>query len=390
MENNYKALAMICFISAIVLAIASSFLTANFFYSSGNGGFWGWVLIAIGITFDAGKFLFPAISSYHYEKSHIGRAVGYGFLCLVCLLISFGASQAMDMNKSNEILNDTVTTSSAYQRQNEIFSTTSDSIKKLKADIANLKQNKQAEIQSSTSGLRNQKDSLPRDYITKRNQIQSRIDSTANKTKLNIEKQIQDKEKELKLKESSLLSTNKGFETVGNNVRPTKGMYALASWMCPSNPVMVMGWMNTVKNFLIEILAIAFSLAFGSLIGQNTHFKLPKFSPGLKDKSSLSPTTAKAGFDIKNCVSDNKPQSTCIQASTSNLMEAVRAYAVEALSSINPDNSCDGVTKISKRVEDYTRTELLKAKNYLEQKKVLEVKGNTTYISDISKLKKYV
>jgi hypothetical protein len=296
----------------------------------------------------------------------------------------------MDMNKSNEILNETVTTSSAYQRQNEIFSTTSDSIKKLKADIANLKQTKQAEIQSSTEGLQSQKDSLPRDYITKKNQIQSRIDSTAKNTKAKIEKEIQQKEKELKQKESSLLSTNEGFEKVGIDVRPTKGMYALASWMCPSNPVLVVGWMNTVKNFLIEILAIAFSLAFGSLIGQNTSFKLPKISTGLKDKPTLSPTTAKAGFDIKNCKVEKNPVTPCIQTSTSNLMDAVKAYAVEALRSINPDNSCDGVTKISKRVEDYTRTELLKAKNYLEQKKVLEVKGNTTYITDITKLEKYL
>jgi hypothetical protein len=49
-----------------------------------------------------------------------------------------------------------------------------------------------------------------------------------------IEKEIQKKENELKLKESSLLSTNVGFEKVGTDVRPTKGMYALASWMCPT------------------------------------------------------------------------------------------------------------------------------------------------------------
>ena len=189
--------------------------------------------------------------------------------------------------------------------------------------------------------------------------------------------------------EFNLSTTNQGFEKVGTEVRPTKGIYALAAWLSPTNPIMVIGWMNTIKNILVELLAIAFSLAFGSLIGQNKNGEkiyTPKVSTVNTHKNIDSVVTAKKiGFDVENCKESlvHKPP---LNVDYKDIHEAIVLYASTALRKLKKDNSCPGLSTIAKET-NYNRDKLRKAKAYLEHKNILEVNGLTTYVKDINKLK---
>lgn len=70
------------------------------------------------------------------------------------------------------------------------------------------------------------------------------------------------------------------------------------------------------------------------------------------------------------------------------IAEAVRLYARTILPKIRPNNSCIGLDAVATET-DYNRDKLRKAKSFLEHSGALYVKGMTTFVQDLDKLKYY-
>jgi hypothetical protein len=425
METKNKVLATLCLLAAIILGGISSILTGAFFYSTSEGPF-GWVMVMVGVCLDFGKFAFPALAAFSYNKEKFISLFAYSLLTIACVLTSFFASMAFDLNANNAIKNETVTNSDAYKRQNALFNTTNTSIEKLRKDIANMKANKNIEVAAAVEGLKSQKNSLPKDYVTRKNQLQSQIDNKEAITKSKIEQDIKEKENELKLKENKLPAVQEGFSTVGKDISPTKGAYALAQWMSAANPDGTIGIMNLIKNILIELVAIAFSMAFGSLMGkikqeekhideiqhtQHTHQET--YMPQQMHSNQQDVVILKAGEMTTNNTNTNVGKHTFREYDPitnneirekkigfvhepSNLAtellnnpklnkELVKKYFDWMIKNKIGENISRGYKVIADGIEiDYETAR--KIKGYLEQEGILEVVGNRTIIKNTSSL----
>lgn len=285
MKNKFLALG--CLIAAIVLGISSSTVTARFFYSFSEGDAWGYVMAIIGLSLDFGKFAFPALSVFQFNRDKFISSIIFGLLSVLCVGTSFFASMAFDLNKANEISNETITSSGAYQRQQELFKTTTSSIESLKNDIASLKASREKDEQK-----------IRADYAPlianarKLNMLTINKDSVAEITKRmeakisSLDSTIAEKQTQLAKKESELAGINQGFQSVGTNIKTTKGAYALSEWINPKDPAGTLGILNMIKDLLLEIVAIAFSIGFGILIGKDENITLE--SARTVDKSTYS------------------------------------------------------------------------------------------------------
>lgn len=273
MHKNNKLLAVLCLVAAITLGLTSSLVTAKLFMSFDNTWF-KYVLLCVGICLDFGKFAFPAVGAFQFQKEKYVSTIIYALLAVACIGVSFLASMSYDFNQANEISNETVTGSGAYQRQESLFKTTNDSIATQKSDIASMKANRpgaekqiRADYSSRIETARKLK------YLTT---PKIGVDALSAERDIKIAKldaDIQAKESSLKESESNLSGVNTGFATVSSQVKTTKGIMALATWFNSENPEKALGQINFTKNILIEIVAIAFSMAFGALVSGKGIFK---------------------------------------------------------------------------------------------------------------------
>lgn len=280
MQKNNKLLAVLCLVAAITLGLTSSMVTAKLFMSFDNTWF-KYVLLCVGICLDFGKFAFPAVGAFQFQKEKYVSTIIYAVLAVACIGVSFLASMSYDFNQANEIANETVTGSGAYQRQESLFKTTNDSIATQKSDIASMKANrKQNESQIRADFQPRIETAKKLKYLTTPKIGVDALSAERDTKIAKLDADIQAKESSLKESESKLSGVNTGFATVSSQVKTTRGIGALATWFNSENPEKALGQINFTKNILIEIVAIAFSMAFGALVSGKGIFKSEPSSSG--------------------------------------------------------------------------------------------------------------
>jgi len=379
---------VIAFLALVTLSFASSLQTANAWYGQGNEGFWGWVLGSIGLAIDSGKIIFTAIAIMYWIRGNVVGFLVFATATLLVILISFASSCVMDANKLAEIENGNK--GASIIRQEQIFNDASASIKTLTLEIAEMKANKPAAIKKKSAELYNLK------AVAKKNNwwstanigvhaIQKKIDNI----EVIVNNDIKTKEATLLKAKTELKEVNEGFSTLGNDKLTTKGFGGFAKMISPKNPAIIIRNITYIKNALIEIFILLFGVSFMVLTGDIIMKTNTKASKWLKKK--LEPEIA---TDTSENRIDEPKQQPRKKDSPPTLFidnEAVSEFVKLALASHSlKDNSIAGLGTLAKQSNEYTRTELSKAKGMLETKRILEVRGRTTYILDLQGLKRYV
>jgi len=383
-DSSVKGIMFICFLALASLSISSSLQTAACGYGMGNGDFWGCVYAGIGLSLDSGKIIFPTLSVFYYKKGNMGACVVFMLATIVCMTVSFYASCVMDANKMNEIDNENAGIEIA--RQETIFKATAGSVTDLKSEIKTLKKNKTSNIKKKTANLELLKEKAIRNnWISTKKIGVHAMDAKIKAVVVGVEAEIKTKEAELKKSTSSLSSVNEGFKDIKGNKKTTKGTKAFATMMTPENPEETVKKISLGKNVLIELFIPIFTLAFMILGGSLVLKSDTKLSRWLQDKLKKETVT-----ETKKCETEPEPRKKDSPPTLFIDNEAVSEFVKLALASHSlKDNSISGLGTLAKQSNEYTRTELSKAKGMLETKHILEVRGRTTYVLDLEGLKQY-
>jgi hypothetical protein len=280
-------LALVCLICGLGLASISSALTGNLFYSMASTSSFGWAYFIAGIMLDCGKIVFPALAIIKIVEQKYGSVLVYGGMALVCLSISFFASQAFDLNQNNAIKNESIVSSAAFKRQGDLFDSTNGSISKLNDDIKKLNEEKSQRLEENKIKYdRLIANARKLHFITTPNvgvnALTQKQATQADKIIKDYDKKIGAKESLLNSKETSLKNINGGFGEISNTISTTKGVRALAAWLSPSDPDDMVGKLNMVKNIVLELASILFFVGFGVFSGRE-----PTRSPNESGSGSL-------------------------------------------------------------------------------------------------------
>lgn len=277
MEDNskYKLIATLCLLATIITAFCSMVYTSMLFSSMGKGAF-AIIPILMGVCSDFGKYGFTAAASYSFNRGKFVSAISFAVIGLGCIVVSFGASQAYDLNQKNKIKNEAITKNGSYKRNEKIFDVTAKTIEDNQKELLNLTANKEKLISESVKSLEEQRDSLPTNYITKRAQVQNQINEIKQSKTNEINSRIAQLEKNIKDSNKNVKEVNNDFNTLESKVETTEGIYALAKWIDPKNPESVLGSISLLKNVFLEVISIAFSLAFGLFLGKSKIVKPAK------------------------------------------------------------------------------------------------------------------
>ncbi len=235
-KNNNFVYALICLICGLFISVVSSIYTFQMYFDFGYNSIDKFLTGCIGVAFDLGKIVFPILCGIAIYKKHWGKIIIFGLLTLFCLVNSFIASQGRDLNIA------TIYKSEAFNNSDE------------KKDNEDMKKAKKAEIATQTNtvnSLIDEKNKLPKNYITARKNKQIEID-TANKELKKLNNEL-----------TTLLNKKFDSKTTGT---VTKGMYNLAKWINPENPDKTIGTIAIIKNIATELIGIAFILGFGILL----------------------------------------------------------------------------------------------------------------------------
>jgi len=187
----------------------------------------------VGIMFDLGKVVFPILLGIAFRKKEPAKIIVFGLLLIFCLVNSFIASQGRDLNVS-----------ATYQAEADSQST----VKNNNEVAIKAKQKEIEAISSSINSMIDEKNKLPKNYITAKNNKQKEINNMNNK--------LSSLTNELKI----LTSMNYS----GTGI-VTKGLFQLAKYFSPAEPEKIIGKIAIVKNIMQEILAIAFLIGFSLL-----------------------------------------------------------------------------------------------------------------------------
>jgi phage shock protein A len=266
-QTKHKLMAFGCLIAAIVIGVSSTAYTVMLFESMATGDAKK-AAVAIGIAFDFGKYAFSTLAALQYTKNKFLSSLTFALLAIVLIGISFFASQAYDLNHNNKILNKSINESAEYKRKNTTFDSIQSSIKSDQKELDNLRVNKNNMINEAVKGLEDQKNSLPSDYITRKGQIQKQIDELKASENLRIDNRIKELEENIKKYQKQLENTDNSFEGLENTVNTTEGIYALAKMLDSKNPDAMLQKMTKWKNIILEVVGIAFAVAFGIYLGK--------------------------------------------------------------------------------------------------------------------------
>lgn len=389
-KAQIKLFAVFCLVATLAIGISSSLYSIKLWMSFDKSWF-QYALMIVAISCDFGKYAFPAVSAIKYSKEKYISAIGYALLGLICIVISYYASMGYDLNKANKIMNEAVISSDTYQKQSKVFDTTSNSIEELKADIKQMKTNRKADEQK----IRN--DYAPLISNARRlNMLTIHKDSVAEITKrMNadikaLDTAIANKESQLETKENGLTTTSKDIaQTAGTkDIRTTEGIYALAVYLDKENPEEMLGTLFKIKNVLLEVIGIAFSLAFGFLIGLLRQPKEESEHESLNDRKSNikksyhdnDAVTAKSNHKIGFCMTDDVKSHD--DNSNDNVIdnEFKEIYYKYLCKNVDKNNQVPGYGKAA-RYFDIKSKKAYAYHNVLADEGRLMTKGKYTYLN---------
>ena len=273
MEITQKKFAFGSFIAALTIGFASAFLTAKMFYESTEGVL-RFIYILIGCCFDFGKYAFSSLAIWEYKKNNYAGAIIATLFAIIAVIISFGASQTYTLNNNNKILNETVANSTVKERNDTRFETTQKMIDIDTKELNNLTANKQEIINKYVNDLVQQRDSLPENYITKKSMLSKEIENKKSKKEIEIDNKIALLKENINNNNVNLEKIDNEFKKEKKEIKTTRGMYSLASWMGTEKTAeKTFEKMMMIFNIVLEMFGIAFSLAFTLFLGKNTSEK---------------------------------------------------------------------------------------------------------------------
>jgi len=398
MKDLHPGLLFLTFVAGIVILALSSVFTYIFFTTL-TPGYLGILLGVFGVCNDIGKIAFLPATVLCVMANRKGSAAFFLCLWLGCFSISLVASQGFDLNQKTKIKNEALTTSDDYKRQQALFGTESSSIQDLKKSITSLRSSRDKEIKNSSANLKGQLENARRlDYITTPgigvNAISEKIRKAESSTRSRIDSDIAIKERQLRQKEAGLNTIDKGFDKMSKNIDATEGLITFSNWLSSVSgqyPDKIIGWFYIFKNVFSEFLGLGLIMLSGLELKPTSptsrEMKEPSNKPGIFNRlKKFRPSMA----TIKSKVTPESQSGTKLQDHypTPEVSNAIKVYASAVLKNPKSDRSCPGLTTIAKNTT-LSRNDLLKAKSYLEEKKILTVQGTTTYVNDVNKLMRY-
>ncbi|MGE5436599.1 MAG: hypothetical protein ACM3O3_05175 [Syntrophothermus sp.] len=275
-----------CMLATIIIMVYNTSQTISLLTSYSTTAFI-LVLGALALCIDFGIYVFSFLTSFNYSKANWMNVLKYGALCAICVTVSFVASVADNLNKHEEIKNNSIVSSDKYKRQNELLNETSESYAGTKKELSNLKENRNKLIKDSSKELRSIRDSRPSSHVSKKAEDQVKINKMENDTAKNIDSRIKELEKLESQGRADIKKTDSGFDKIDTN--PSSGVWALAKWYDKDNPDKVMGWFNIALSAIVLILSVGFSSGVGELVARYGELCRTETEDNKKDKTPMIP-----------------------------------------------------------------------------------------------------
>lgn len=240
-KNSLTGLVLINMVLLAIVVYASSRLTIEFFGSIGTGQ----VRVSnflLAIVNDTSKVFLPICVGIAFYREKYVMVLILTIITLATVIISFGASQALDLNVGNSQL-------LKGSKKKEIISIRDS----LAAEKQKLLQDREVEIDTYKKEL----NSLPGNYYTNSMKLSKTIEDTSKR----YNDMIRNKEMEIEKYNNMIVNYNESGELT------TEGYHALAKSLNISVDV-IMKW----KNILLELLALVLSLNLGLLLAEKRFF----------------------------------------------------------------------------------------------------------------------
>lgn len=381
-KNNFNLYAFIALLCSLILAVSSSIYTLEFFKSLGVGNM-VYVSAAIGLCIDCGKYIFSYLTIVKMNEGKYGAMIVSGLLALICITISFYASITWDLNRQAMLTNEVIA-GQVDQKGIDRDNKTKDSLSK---ELENLIKNKESIIKKSVAELQDSLKNTPKNWVSRQTEVSKEIAATRKQTRVDIDNRIAAINESLTKKNDSNTNIKKEF---------TEGIYNLAKSINEDDPNEALNFLLKIKNGFLEILGIAFSIAYIVLsknlspIPSRVMNDLSRVKNKVRDKfnetrGKLKPkhgVTLEKHNDVEDHVkkkthdkSRDKPQDKTQVFNDVNMRDYLKIIYHEK----KENNSTMGINSIIKKYGIPNKI-VRGCKDECERKKVLEVSGNQTMI----------
>ena len=390
-NNLLKTLSKLAF-------VISAIYTCQLMLSSVTGIFNSVLTIGTVGILEFGKMFFATKSLEKNNNRKMSITVINGIVALFLFGVSIIASQSFLSNQNNSLKNKQLLTSNGYQQQLAHKESLKDLYGNKKEMIANLQQQTKQEVES----LRNQREGLPKNYITKKSQISEQIkklqsDSNDKLFKLNsgLENNVIEQNKEIDVKNVELSST-KGY---------TGFLSVLAEKISTEEKIFTSEELELYLFFgiaiIFEVVAIMLFYYQNEEVVAVGHKEFKETIPTASPVNNITPIKKSGiGFQYDNPVQSKhtnitnpdtlEPQLTHTNINNDNILkqfgcidkEIVREYLINAEESKNVKNNgneVSGVSVLSKkcRITENTGRNVF---GYLKHLGIVEVKNRSSFL----------
>jgi len=263
-----KGLIFLGYIAGLFLIIFSMVFTAILFESLSSGTWLGKALAGVGVCVDVGKIVCASAMILFVTQKKYGIACVCVLFYVGCFGISMVASQSLDLNKANEIKQETMINSDEYKRNIEIYDGAKTQITDLQAQINTVTSTKDQKISESLENLKAERSkALKNNWITSPQGSPRRgvdiIDSDIAKTRANVSNSIDNQVAGLNARIEALNSQKNSTKEELSSLKDsgvvaTKGILAMAEWVYSqgygSSSMDVLGKFYLFKNVFTELL----------------------------------------------------------------------------------------------------------------------------------------
>lgn len=251
--------------AGIVLVVISSVLTAILFESMATGTWMGKMFAVGGLSVDVGKIVTASLFAYYLRRKLYTSSLLPLGLYILCFIVSMVASQSLDLNKANEIRNETVLSSEAYTMNMSTFESAKEDISYYRNKIKKIQASEQARIQAYLSPLSKQRlhakrnkwlttpAGSPREGV---DVIERKMAAVPGKVKNEIRAEVAALESKIESANNRQSSSKSNIDSMknGGGVKATEGLIAYAEWINPDDPQKALGNFYLFKNLFTEIL----------------------------------------------------------------------------------------------------------------------------------------
>lgn len=299
MKFNNKVprwLVVLGFAAGVALMIASTIETVMLFKSMSTGWI-AYMYAMIGFCIDIGKTVTFALFVYFLLKKKLWSSLLFSSFYILCLLISMVASQSLDLNKVNEIQNDTVLSSESYSMNISAFDNANEDVIYYRNKIKQVQSSERARIEAYTAPLLKQKEHAKKnDWITTTkwstregvDVIDRKLAGVPSKVKSEISSEISALEEKISKAQERQSSSKRNIDELkaGGGIKTTDGLIAFGEWLNPENPSKALASFNLFKNVFREILGILLIMLYNYQFESAQSRKRAEIQPKQSDELS--------------------------------------------------------------------------------------------------------